>query len=92
MGWQADVGGGVNFLESVSLLVNAFLIWVLLQKGRFIRVRMGEKSISRILWVFFLLFALNTIGNLFAETFSEKTLAFVTLVNAFLVWRINRSP
>ena len=83
---------GFYLLESVSLLVNAFLVWVLFQKGRFIRLRMGEKSVSRILWVFFVLFALNTIGNLFAETVVEKALAVVTLVNALLVWRINMSP
>ena len=92
--WGGGLKSEVEFyvLESVSLLVNAFLIWLLLQKGRFIKARMGEKSVSRTLWVFLVLFALNTIGNLFAETFFEKALAGVTLVNALLVWRINMSP
>ena len=79
----------VLLLEAVSICVNAFLIWTLLQKGRYVRAMFGDKAVRAILWGFFALFLLNSVGNLFAETSFEKSLAFVTLLNALLIWRIN---
>ena len=79
----------VLLLEAVSIFVNAFLIWILLQRGRFVRAMLGDRAVRAILWGFFALFLLNTFGNLFAETSFEKSLAFVTLLNALLIWRIN---
>ena len=78
--------------ESVSILINGFYIYVLLQKGDFIRQAFSQKAISAILWVFFALFVLNTLGNLVAETNFEKGFAVLTLVNAVLLWIINRAP
>jgi VIT1/CCC1 family predicted Fe2+/Mn2+ transporter len=79
----------VLLLEAVSICVNAFLIWTLLQKGRYVRAMFGDRVVRAILWGFFALFLLNSVGNLFAETSFEKSLAFVTLLNALLIWRIN---
>jgi hypothetical protein len=76
--------------EAISILVNAFFIFVLLQKGSFIRQVFSQKAVSIILWVFFALFVLNTLGNLVAETNFEKGFAVLTLVNAVLLWIINR--
>ena len=75
--------------EAVSIFVNSFLIWILLQRGRYVRAMLGDRAVRAILWGFFALFLLNTLGNLFAETSFEKSLAFVTLLNALLIWRIN---
>jgi hypothetical protein len=75
--------------EAVSIFVNSFLIWILLQRGRYVRAMLGDRAVRAILWGFFALFLLNTSGNLFAETSFEKSLAFVTLLNALLIWRIN---
>jgi hypothetical protein len=77
--------------ESLSILINGFYIYVLLQKGNFIRRAFGQRAISTILWVFFALFVLNTLGNLVAETNFEKGFAVLTLVNAVLLWMINRA-
>jgi VIT1/CCC1 family predicted Fe2+/Mn2+ transporter len=79
----------VLLLEAVSICVNAFLIWTLLQKGRYVRAMFGDRVVRAILWGFFALFLLNSVGNLFAETSFEKSLAFVTLLNVLLIWRIN---
>jgi hypothetical protein len=49
----------------------------------------GDRVVRAILWGFFALFLLNSVGNLFAETSFEKSLAFVTLLNVLLIWRIN---
>ncbi|EMS35376.1 hypothetical protein C943_00149 [Mariniradius saccharolyticus AK6] len=77
--------------ESVSILINGFYIYVLLQKGDFIRRTFSKKAISTILWIFFALFVLNTLGNLVAATNFEKGFAVLTLVNAVLLWIINRA-
>lgn len=76
--------------EGSSILINAFFVYVLLQKENFIKVVFSPRAISIILWVFFTLFVLNTIGNLMARTAIERSFTLLTLLNAFLLWKINR--
>ena len=77
--------------ESSSIIISAFFIYVLLQKGNFVKAIFTERILSILLWIFFALFCLNTIGNFVAETTFEKAFAFVTAVNALLLWKINRT-
>jgi hypothetical protein len=77
--------------ESLSITINSFLLYVLLQKGNFVKAIFGPKTLTIILWVFFGIFALNTLGNLFAESTFEKSFTILTLINAVLIWKINRS-
>lgn len=67
------------FFEATSILVNAFLIFILLMKTGRIYPYFKEKLQDIILWVFLVLFILNTVGNIFAETLFEKSLALLTL-------------
>ncbi|WP_228780087.1 hypothetical protein [Aquiflexum lacus] len=76
--------------ETISIVISLFFIYVLAQKGNFVRAVFSDKTLSAILWIFFGLFVLNTIGNILAQTTFEKWFALVTLINAFLLWRINR--
>jgi membrane protease YdiL (CAAX protease family) len=76
--------------EAVSILVNLFLVSVLLMKGDFINFRFKKRTIKVILWVFFALFVLNTLGNLMAKTNFEKGFAVVTLIFAVLIFIINK--
>ncbi len=76
--------------EILSLLVNAFFIFTLLQKGEFVKLYFSTKAVSVILWIFFGLFLLNTVGNVFAKTNFEKGFAVLTLVNSILLWKINK--
>ncbi|MCA6437172.1 MAG: hypothetical protein IM600_17065 [Bacteroidetes bacterium] len=71
--------------ESVSILINLFLIWVLLMKGAYLKFSFSTKTLTIILWIFFSLFVLNTIGNLFAKTNFEKTFSLLTAVSALLI-------
>lgn len=71
--------------ESVSILINLFLIWVLLMKGAYLKFSFSTKTLTIILWIFFSLFVLNTIGNLFAKTNFEKTFSILTAVSALLI-------
>jgi membrane protease YdiL (CAAX protease family) len=77
--------------ESFSIIVNVFFIYVLLQKGNFVKAVFSEKVVSFILWIFFALFVLNTIGNVLAKTLFEKVFTVVTLLNAGLLWQINKT-
>ncbi len=76
--------------ETVSIIISLFFIYVLAQKGNFVKAVFSDKTLSVILWIFFGLFVLNTIGNIFAQTTFEKWFALVTLINALLLWRINK--
>lgn len=77
--------------ETLSIGVNVFFIFILLQKGEYMRYVMGRKTVNIILWVFFGVFALNSIGNLFAETNFEKGFTLLTLLSAVLIWRIQKT-
>ena len=62
--------------EGVSILVNLLLGLVLLIKGEYLLKLIPTSVVNIILWIFFSLFGLNTIGNIFAETLFEKILAY----------------
>ena len=77
--------------ETLSILINLFFVFILLQKGEYIRYVMGRKTVNMILWIFFVLFTLNTIGNLFAETNFEKYFTLLTLLSSVLIWLTQRT-
>jgi hypothetical protein len=74
--------------ETLSIVINVFLALTLLMKGEFIKHKFSEKVIHIILWIFFVLFILNTIGNGFAKTTFEKFFAILTGLFAILIWGI----
>ena len=74
--------------EAISILINLFLGLVLLMKGDYIQFQLKKKTIDIVLWIFLALFALNTVGNLFAKTNFEKSFAVLTLVFVILLWII----
>jgi hypothetical protein len=76
--------------ETLSILINSFFIFVLLQKGEYVRFFFGKKTVTIILWVFFTIFVLNTIGNVFSKTNFEKYFAILTFINSILIWAINK--
>ncbi|MBA4054122.1 MAG: hypothetical protein C0490_05370, partial [Marivirga sp.] len=58
--------------ESVSISINILLVMLLLLKENYLRHRISDQIINAVLWLFFALFVLNTVGNLLAETMFEK--------------------
>lgn len=74
--------------EIISILINGLLITVLLLKVNYNKHGISEKIINGILWLFVALFALNTIGNILAKTYFEKSFAVLTFVSALLIWII----
>jgi len=77
--------------ESISILIILFLGLVLRMKVGHVPFRFKNKTINIILWIFLILFLLNTIGNIFAKTKFEKSFAVLTLVFAILIWTILKS-
>lgn len=75
--------------EAVSILINFFLIIVLYIKFQNIKKSEINRIINIIIWVFVFLFALNTLGNLFAENLIEQILGtLLTFISATLCWII----
>jgi len=79
----------MRLMEFISLLVNTSLMVVISMKAGYLNPFIRPRAITLILWFFVVLFALNTVGNLFAESMFEK-LVFtpLTLVSAILCRRI----
>lgn len=77
--------------ETISIIFNIFLGLVLLIKDERIPAFIPMKVVNVILWVFLILFGLNTIGNVFAKTLFEKILAIVTLSFSYLIFIIFRN-
>lgn len=77
--------------ETFSIGLNLILGLALLIKGNYIKQFQPIKVVNVILWIFLVLFALNTVGNLFAKTNFEKGFTIVTLGFSLLLWVILRS-
>lgn len=71
--------------ESISIAVNLVLLLVICIKGNYIRVTVHPKIINTMLWLFLILFILNTLGNVLAQTTFEKCFAVLTLISAILL-------
>jgi hypothetical protein len=78
--------------ETASIAINLFLIWTLLMKGDFVTYKFPIKVIHFILWIFVVLFALNTVGNIFSKTLLEKGFAVMTLGSALAIGFVLRRP
>lgn len=92
MAWGGQLGNNAAMytFESISVMINLFLGWVLLMKGNYLPFRFSERVINGILWIFFALFVVNTVANLFARTDIEKAFSILTLSFAVLLWIILR--
>ncbi len=76
--------------ETISIIINLFLFSILLIKGKYLREFISMKIVNITLWIFFVLFVLNTVGNIFAKTYFEKFFALLTLFFSILTWIILR--
>lgn len=76
--------------ESISIIINLILFSVLLIKGKYLKAIIPMKIVDITLWIFFILFGLNTIGNIFAKTNFEMFFTLLTLGFSILIWIILR--
>jgi uncharacterized membrane protein len=87
-GGQLHSDNEMYVFETVSIIINLFFGFVLLIKGGYIKSHFKQQAVNIILWVFLILFTLNTIGNLFAKSSFEKLFSILTLISAVLIWTI----
>ena len=79
--------------ELVSIFINLILIVIVLTKIKKIKVGASNKLINFILWIFVVLFVLNTIGNLTSKTSLETYIATpMTFILALLCSRVAIEP
>jgi hypothetical protein len=76
--------------ETVSIGINLLLGWVVLMKCDLVRFKFSTRIVNTVLWIFFVLFILNTVGNIVAVSNLEKSFAVLTALSAFLIWKIVR--
>lgn len=72
--------------ESISILINLFLAFLLLVKGKHLPCVIPAGVVNIILWISLFLFGINTVGNIFAKTLFEKSLSLLTLIFIYLIW------
>ena len=77
--------------EGVSIMINVILGFTLLIKGEYILSSIPLKVVNTILWIFFAVFSLNTLGNIFSETIFEKSLSILTFTFSYLIWNVIRN-
>ncbi|MFT5723235.1 MAG: hypothetical protein ACI9JN_000344 [Bacteroidia bacterium] len=75
--------------ESVSLIVNVFIIIIVAMKGAYLKPALPNKLVRVFLWIFTIMFGLNTIGNLVSLNSLEAIIATpITLVLAIMLLRL----
>lgn len=78
--------------EIVSISIILLLITILLIKRKNIINNQSNKLINILIWIYVLLFALNSVGNLFSQTWIELILGTIlTSISSFLCYIIVRS-
>lgn len=75
--------------ETIAITINLAIIVVVSIKGGYIRPFLPSKVVTSLLWDLVILFALNTVGNLFAESKVEMALFTpLTFISTVLLLRM----
>lgn len=78
--------------EIISLAVSFFCVIIILIRSQSIKIKLLLGFSRVILWILFILFLLNTVGNLLAESSFEKSFALLTLILSILCLRMALEP
>ena len=79
----------MRVFETISIVINALMISIIIFKSRNLKNNETNKLVNVFLWVFVFLFAVNTVGNLFAVSVIERVLGTsLTFVSSLLCWII----
>lgn len=75
--------------ESISMIINLFIIFIVSIKGSYIRSYLSSRVVKVFLWIFSILFVLNTIGNILALNSLEAIIATpITFILALMFLRL----
>jgi hypothetical protein len=92
--WGGRIETRDEFLqfEIVSLIVSIFCIFIILVRSQSIKISALLGFSRVVLWLLFVLFTLNTIGNLIAESIFERGLALLTVILSVLCLKMALEP
>ena len=76
------------YMELISLLMTPVLFFIVLMKTKKFNLPKLKRLSTAGIWIMVVLFLVNTIGNLIAETNFEKLFAIISGVLALLLLRI----
>lgn len=65
--------------ETISIIINVFLSWILLMKGDFVKFKFSENAVKIILWTFFGLF-IRTIYSVIGDSFIYICFGLLTII------------
>ena len=74
----------VKSFEIISIVTILVISIVIALKAKYVALKVSFSIVNVAIWLFVLLFSLNTIGNLFAETTTE-TIIFTPLTFLFAI-------
>ncbi len=75
--------------ESISMIIILFVIFIVSIKGSYLRPYLSSKVVTVFLWMFSILFILNTIGNLLSLNSLEAIIATpITFILAIMFLRL----
>ena len=75
--------------ESISMIINLFIIFIVSIKGNYIRPYLSSIVVKVFLWIFSILFVLNSIGNLLSLNSLEAIIATpITFILALMSLRL----
>lgn len=91
-GGRLESGPQLYMMELISILLNVFLIYIVLQKANYTRRSISRKWLGYWLKGFSGLFLLNTLGNLFAiQPYERIAGTIITALCAFFCWRLSQA-
>jgi hypothetical protein len=89
--WGGRLGNAAQMrqFEIVSIIINLLIMLVVAMRGGYIQSLLPRKLITVLIWIFVLLFSLNTVGNLLSKNLLESIIFTpLTLVIAVLCYRL----
>ena len=88
-GGRLESASQMYMFEVVSITINLMVITIIGIKAGYIKPFISKRALTFLLWALAMLFALNTVGNLFATTILETILFTpLTLISAVLCYRM----
>ncbi len=79
----------ILLFESISMIINLFILFTVAIKGSYIRPYLSSKVVKVTLWGFSILFLLNTAGNLVSLNSLESIIATpITFIIAIMFLRL----
>ncbi len=80
-------------LQTIGIILNILIILIVAMKAKYVHQFMPKKVITFFLWAFAVLFAFNTIGNLFASNAIEKIIfSPITGLTTYLFFTLAIEP